>query len=197
MSRSLRIASLPPTQPVVRFSGYLTDPTITDAQVLRALTPFFLNPTLWRAPTQLPNDWLTLDDSAQQNPVPGVTLVWGQGTDVSAAPSIGDPETPWRLLVGGGQLAITDVWLYDPQASPWPASACAACQTGVSLGHTRRGIDAVVDSFAIRPPTRPTRTGSIVAGVAAGGAVGAAFLGAPGAVAGALLGGVASAMDRR
>jgi len=132
MSRSLRIASLPSMQPIVRFSGYITDPSVSDAQVSGALARFLMDVTLWRAPSQLPSDWLTLDDSAQQNPVPGVTPVWGQGKDVSTAAFIGDPETPWRLLVGGGQLVVTDVWLYDPQATPWPASACSACQTGVS-----------------------------------------------------------------
>jgi hypothetical protein len=148
MSRSLRVDRLPAEQPLVRFAGYLTT-AVTDTQVASALSPFLLNIQLWRSPRQLPTDWLTNDDSMLRAAPPGVTPVWGQGKDVSAASFIGDPETPWRLLVGDGQFAITDVWLYDPQAPPWPASACSACQTGVS-GHTKREIDAFVDSLAIR-----------------------------------------------
>lgn len=145
MSRSLRVDHLPSMQPTVRFSGYLTTDA-TDAQVANALSPFLLNPVLWRSPTQLPSDWLRQDDTVLTNAAPGVTPVWGQGSYVSTAAVIGDPETPWRLLVGDGQLIVANVWLYDPQASPWPASACSACQTGV--GYSRKAIDAVVDSFA-------------------------------------------------
>jgi len=131
MSRSLRLASLPAMQPIVRFAGYLTA-SATDAQVMSALSPYLLNIQLWRSPRQLPSDWLSNDDSMLRSPPPGVSPIWGQGNDVSTASVIGDPETPWRLLVGDGQLVVTDVWLYDPLATPWPASACAACQTGVS-----------------------------------------------------------------
>ena len=148
MSRSLRIASLPAMQPTVRFAGYVTT-NATDSQVASALSPYFLNIQLWRSPNQLPRDWLGGDDSMIRGAPPGVTPVWGQGDDVSAVTVIGDPETPWRLVVGDGQLAITDLWLYDRKASQWPASACAACQTGVS-GHSRREID----SFAPRAISR-------------------------------------------
>ncbi len=148
MSRSLRLDTLPAMQPIVRFAGYLTT-DVTDSQVVSALSPYFLNIQLWRSPNQLPRDWLTDDDSMLRGAPPGVTPVWGQGKDVSAATIIGDPETPWRLLIGDGQLVITDLWLYDAKASPWPASACAACQTGVGLSGS-----AVVDSFASRAITR-------------------------------------------
>ena len=131
MSRSLRLASLPAMQPIVRFAGYLTT-NATDAQVMNALSPYLLNIQLWRSPRQLPSDWLSNDDSMLRSPPTGVSPVWGQGSDVSTASVIGDPETPWRLLVGDGQFVVTDVWLYDPLATPWPASACSACQTGVS-----------------------------------------------------------------
>jgi hypothetical protein len=143
MSRSLRLASLPAMQPLVRFSGYLTDPSLTDAQILAALAPFLLNITLWRSPNQLPGDWLASDDSAQQNPVPGVTLVWGQGNDVSSASFIGDPQTPWRLLVGAGQLVVTDLWLYDPQADPWPTAASPTCQPTITRGGVTRPLIGV------------------------------------------------------
>ena len=149
MSRSLRVDRLPAEQPTIRFSGYLTDPSLTDAQVASALTPFFLGVELWRATTQLPSDWLSRDDSVLQGTVRGPVPIWGQGRYVSSETVIGDPETPWRLLVGDGQLVVANVWLYDAQASPWPASACAACQTGVGLLGS-----AVVDSFAPRAITR-------------------------------------------
>lgn len=125
MSRSLRVARLPSLQPLVRFSGYLTAPGLTDQQVADALAPFLLDVRLWRSATQLPADWLARDDSVLRSPAPGVTPIWGQGSDVSASTVIGDPETPWRLIVGDGQLTVENVWLYDPQADPWPpASDC-------------------------------------------------------------------------
>jgi hypothetical protein len=123
MSRSLRVAHLPSMQPLVRFSGYLTTPHLTDTQVAGALAPFLINLQLWRSIAELPADWLVRDDSLLQNPMAWGTPVWGQGNDVSASTVIGNPETPWRLLVGDGQLVIANVWLYDPQADPWPPAA--------------------------------------------------------------------------
>jgi hypothetical protein len=130
MSRNLRIAHLPSMHPRLRFSGYLTDPKVTDQRLMEALGPFFVNLKLWRTSNALPNDWPTQDDSMIQSPPTGVTPIWGEGDDTSAAVYIGDPETPWRLLVGSGQLVIENVWLFDAQADPWPA-ALAPCPTVV------------------------------------------------------------------
>jgi hypothetical protein len=124
MSRSLRIAELPSMQPLVRFSGYLTSP-VSDAQIADALAPFLMNTELWRSAAALPRDWLVRDDSILLAPPAGVTPIWGQGNAVASATNIGDPETPWRLLIGDGQLAIANVWLYDPRAAPWlPPTDC-------------------------------------------------------------------------
>ena len=128
MGRSLRLAHLPAMNARLRFSGYLTHPSITDAQVQAALSTYLGNLTLWRNSAQLPSDWPTRDDSMIQDPPQGGTAIWGEGTDFSSATTIGDPETPWRLLVGQGQLAIDNVWLYDPKADPWPDSI-APCPT--------------------------------------------------------------------
>jgi hypothetical protein len=163
-------------QPIVRFSGYLTSPNLTDTEVASALSSFLMNVQLWRSPSQLPSDWLTRDDTVLQDTSRGPVPIWGQGNDVSSVDVIGDPETPWRLLAGDGQLVIANVWLYDSQADPWPASACSACQTGVSE--------------VVRPPVRVDRSSRTVGAVALGGAVGASFLGIPGAVAGAIVGGI-------
>jgi len=160
MSRSLRIAHLPSMQPVVRFSGYLTNPS-TDAQIASALAPFLLNIKMWRSGAALPRDWLVRDDSVLLDLPPGVTPVWGQGQDVAASDFIGDPETPWRLWVGSGQLVIENVWLYDARAEPWvPPTDCPTPPTGVA---------------APASPTAPS-TGSVgavvaIAAVATGAAV--------------------------
>lgn len=119
MSRNLRLAHLPPTQPRLRWSGYLTTPGITDAQVQSALSPFLLNLTIWRTRAALPRDWPAADDSMIQSPPAGVTPLWGEGASVSTATVIGDPETPWRLVVGSGQLVVENVWLLDASADPW------------------------------------------------------------------------------
>ena len=180
MSRSLRLSRLPSMQPLVRFSGYLTAPDLTDAQVAGAVGRFLMDLKLWRDPSQLPSDWLTRDDSVLQSPPPGVTPVWGQGTDVSSASVIGDPGTPWRLLVGAGQLVVENVWLYEPQADPWPATDCLTCPSG-SVGH--------LSSEVVRPPSAPRRRDRVATGAAIGSAVGGVLLGVPGALGGALLGG--------
>ena len=133
MSRSLRVAHLPSMQPLVRFSGYLTSPALTDAQVASALAPFLMNLELWRSAAELPRDWLGRDDSMLLAPPLGVTPIWGQGSDVAASTVIGDPQTPWRLLVGEAQLVIANVWLYDPQADPWlPPADCPHPAAGVA-----------------------------------------------------------------
>jgi hypothetical protein len=58
-----------------------------------------------------------------------MTPIWGEGDDISSATVIGDPETPWRLLVGPGQLVVDNVWLYDASADPWPTAMmpCPTC----------------------------------------------------------------------
>jgi len=128
VSRSLRLAHLPPMHPHLRCSGYLTAPA-SDASVQAALAPFLTSIQLYRSRAALPQDWPSADDSMIQDPPPGMTPIWFEGDDVSAAAVIGDPETPWRLVVGAGQLVISDVWLYDAKADPWPSSipTCPPC----------------------------------------------------------------------
>jgi hypothetical protein len=125
MSRNLRLAHLPAEHSRIRFSGYLTVPSISDAQVTDAISSFLSGLKLWRNPSALPPDWPTRDEVA---PPPGRTAIWGEGDDVSSANVIGDPETPWRLIVGSGQLVIDNVWLYDASADPWPTTL-APCPT--------------------------------------------------------------------
>jgi hypothetical protein len=150
MGRSLRLAHLPAQHQRLRLSGFLTDPSITDAEATDALAPYFLNLTLWRDRTKLPADWPARDDSVIQQPPPGVTPIWGEGDDVSAAAVIGDPQTPWRLLVGRGQLAIENVWLYDAKANTWPESlsACPRCP-------------ATTETVTAPSDCRPVRAGAI------------------------------------
>jgi hypothetical protein len=113
-------------QPRLRWSGYLTVPNLSDAQVRAALSPFFIDLTLWRARTGLPADWPSADDPMIRDPPAGLPPIWGEGVSVSTATVLGDPETPWRLLVGSGQLVIEAVWLLDTRADPWPTD-CPPC----------------------------------------------------------------------
>ena len=122
MSRNLRLAHLPAGHTRLRFSGYLTAP-VTDQQLAEALGVYFVGLKLYRDRAALPPDWPTRDEVAAPA---GRTAIWGEGDDISSATVIGDPETPWRLLVGQGQLVIDNVWLYDAAADPWP-TAMAAC----------------------------------------------------------------------
>lgn len=161
MSRNLRIAHLPPTHPRLRFSGHLTDPRVTDAALTEALSPFLSNLKLYRAPSALPTDWPTRDDSNQQSKPPNVP-VWGEGDDMSVASAIGDPETPWRLLVGQGQFVFDNVWLYDANADPWPAeiAPCPVCS---------------LDD--IKPPAQARSTGVSFLGLLIGAIAGGAAVG--------------------
>lgn len=127
MSRSLRLAHLPSLRVHLRFSGYLTDPSVTDARLDNVLRTYLINLTLWRSRSKLPADWPSQDDTMILDPPAGRTPVWGEGYDASSATVIGDPETPWRLLVGQGQFVIENVWLYDPSADPWPTAMAANC----------------------------------------------------------------------
>src|SRR5262249_45907714 len=129
MSRNLRLAHLPEVHARLRFSGFLTDPKLTDAPVTAALAPFLLNMLLWRGVDSLPKDWPVRDDSMIQHPPGGVVPFWGEGDDVTAAPFMGDPQTPWRTLAGQGQVVIENVWLYDANADPWPAP----CPSGATV----------------------------------------------------------------
>jgi hypothetical protein len=126
MSRNLRLAHLPPEHSRIRFSGYLTVPSLTDVSVANALSPFLYSLKLWRDRSQLPPDWPSRDEVAAPS---GRTAIWGEGDDVSSADVIGEPETPWRLIAGSGQLVIDNVWLYDAKADPWPEafSSCPPC----------------------------------------------------------------------
>lgn len=125
MSRSLRLAHLPAGHSRLRFSGYLTSP-VTDQQLQEALGVYFTNLALYRDRSQLPPDWPTRDEVAAPD---GRTPIWGEGDDISSATVIGDPETPWRLLIGSGQLVVDNVWLYDASADPWPTTmaSCPMC----------------------------------------------------------------------
>ena len=125
MSRNLRLAHLPAGHSHLRFSGYLTAP-VTDAQISDALAPYFVGLKLYRDRSKLPADWPSRDEVAAPDKR---TPIWGEGDDVSSATVIGDPETPWRLLVGSGQLVIDNVWLYDASADPWPEALtpCPPC----------------------------------------------------------------------
>ena len=129
MSRNLRLAHLPTEHARIRFSGYITAPSINDVQLTDSLSSFLSGLMLWRDPSKLPPDWPTRDDTMVLNPPPGRAPVWGEGDDVSSVSVIGDPETPWRLLSGPGQLVIDNVWLFDAKADPWPAamSPCPTC----------------------------------------------------------------------
>jgi len=124
VSRNLRLAHLPAGHTRLRFSGYLTAP-VTDQQLAEALGVYFVGLKLYRDRAALPPDWPTRDEVAAPA---GRTAIWGEGDDISSATVIGDPETPWRLLVGQGQLVIDNVWLYDAAADPWPG-AMAPCPT--------------------------------------------------------------------
>jgi hypothetical protein len=129
MSRNLRLAHLPPMHARLRFSGYVTDPSITPDKVAFALRTFLANPQVWSSRANLPLDWPAADDSMIQDPPPGRTPIWWEGDDVTAAPTIGDAETPWRLVIGQGQLVTENVWLYDANADPWPVTltSCPPC----------------------------------------------------------------------
>lgn len=174
MSRNLRLAHLPSMHARIRFSGYLTVPSLTDAKITDALSSFLSGLKLWRDPSKLPADWPTRDDSMVLNPPPNMTAVWGEGDDVSSEAVIGDPETPWRLVVGSGQLVIDNVWLFDAKADPWPEAlapcpTCPPCMQGT-----------------IRPPSQPVS-----------GACNATAIGVFGAALGAVLGSVSVWMWRR
>lgn len=160
MGRNLRLAHLPSMHQVIRFSGYLTDPSTTDADVISALSPFLSPLTIWRNRSALPADWPASDDSVIRDPPPGVAPLWGEGGDVSALTVIGDPQTPWRLLARRGQIAVENVWLYDAQATPWPESSAPMCPS----------CPTISESVA-PPPSPPCRAvGMGVAGVVVGGA---------------------------
>ncbi len=125
MSRNLRLAHLPAGHSHLRFSGYLTAP-VTDAQISDALAPYFVGLKLYRDRSKLPADWPSRDEVAAPDKR---TPIWGEGDDISSATVIGDPETPWRLLIGSGQLVVDNVWLYDAKADPWPEALtpCPPC----------------------------------------------------------------------
>jgi hypothetical protein len=124
MSRSLQIAHIPVLRPVLRFSGYVTDPSITDA-MLQDRMRCFDGLTLWRSSRNLPADWPVRDDSMITSPppvVPAAQRVWGQGAYVCVDSYLGEAQTPDMLLVGVGKLVIERVWLFDANAEPWPAA---------------------------------------------------------------------------
>ncbi len=171
MSRSLRLAHLPAMHSRLRFSGYLTSPSITDQQLTENLGAYFVGLKLWRDPSKLPADWPTRDDTMVLNPPPGMTPVWGEGDDVSSAAVIGDPETPWRLLIGSGQLVVDNVWLFDAAADPWPP-AMAPCPTCPPCFQQ-----------AVKPPVKPVSA-----------ECNATAIGVFGVVLGAVLGGTAVLM---
>jgi hypothetical protein len=163
MSRNLRLTHLPSEHSRIRFSGYLTVPSLTDQGITDALSSFLSGIKLWRDPSKLPPDWPTRDEVA---PPPGRTAIWGEGDDVSSVSVIGDPETPWRLVVGSGQLVIDNVWLFDAKADPWP-TALAPCPTCPPCFRE-----------AVRPPVRgvsPTCNATAIGvfGTALGGVLGA------------------------
>ena len=165
MSRNLRRAHRPPPQPRRRWSGYLTAPA-TDAQGQAAIGPVLTNVLLWRTRAALPADWPAADDSEIQGPPAGVTPIWGEGTSVSTASVIGDPQTPWRLLVGSGQLVIENVWLLDTTADPWqPTCAapppCPPCASG----------ETVVPPTAPCHPIQAGLIGALIGGVITVGAL--------------------------
>jgi hypothetical protein len=166
MSRNLRLAHLPPMHARLRFSGFITDPTLTDAKITDALSPFLLNMKLWRSAASLPADWPTRDDTVITDPPAGVVPFWGEGDDVTTASVIGDPQTPWRVLAGQGQVVIDNVWLYDANADPWPANlapcpTCPACPTPEN----------------VTPPSAPCSTFAVgVLGAALGATATAGFL---------------------
>lgn len=167
MSRSLRLAHLPPMHPRLRFSGYLTS-SATDGAVTEALGPFLMNLKLWRSSASLPKDWPVSDDSVIQQPPPNVVPIWGEGDDTSSAAFIGDPETPWRLLVGSGQLVVENVWLFDPSADPWPASltTCPPCAPASIASASKSCPPCMTET--VRAPTECNSTSIGVLGAALG-----------------------------
>jgi len=170
VSRNLRLAHLPPMQARLRFSGYLTVPA-SDQQVMDALAPFLVHITLWRDRTKLPTDWPVPDDPEIQDPPAGtgkgITLVWGEGNDISSESVIGDPQSPWRLLVGTGQLVIDAVWLYDSKAEPWPTT----------LGPCPTTCPPCPNCEAVTPPSAECHSvsagifGAVVGGLATAGII--------------------------
>lgn len=137
MSRSLQIAHVPVLRPVLRFSGYVTAPSITDAMVQDAMR-CFQGLALWRSTHSLAPDWPVRDDSMITSPppvVPASQRIWGQGTYVCIEPYLGDAQTPGVQLIGVGKFVFERVWLYDADADPWPVAvqpcppplACPEC----------------------------------------------------------------------
>lgn len=169
MSRSLQIAHVPVLRPTLRFSGYVTAPSITDAALQDAMR-CFEGLTIWRSPNSLAADWPVRDDSMITSPppvVPASQRVWGQGTYTCIETYLGDAQTPGTLLVGVGKLVFERVWLYDANAEPWPTGQPSPCPPPIPC-----------PPCEITPPTKcagSSLTGAIVGAIVGAGGVGTAW----------------------